>query len=137
MRWGRRSSAVALAAFAMSCSCSVHSPRSEQAPLRTASPERSAVAPSTSEPAGKTVWLCRPGASPDPCASSLTSTAVLPDGSRHGEPTPAPRSSKLDCFYVYPTVSQEPTANADLTIQPAEINVAIAQAARFSDVCRV
>src|SRR3954451_22634549 len=137
MRRGGGSLAVALAALAISCSCSLPSPRSEQAPLHTASPDRSAAARSSSEPVGKTVWLCRPGTSPDPCASSLTSTAVLPDGTRHGEPTPPPRSSKLDCFYVYPTVSQEPTANADLTIQPAEINVAIAQAARFSDVCRV
>jgi len=83
------------------------------------------------------VWLCRPGASPDPCESSRTSTAVLPGGTRHEEPTPPPRSGALDCFYVYPTVSRETTANADLTIQPAEIDVATAQAARFSDVCRV
>ena len=83
------------------------------------------------------MWLCRPGASPDPCASDLTSTAVLANGTRHGEPTPPPKSGDLDCFYVYPTVSQETTANADLRIQPAEINAAIAQAARFSDVCRV
>jgi len=34
-------------------------------------------------------------------------------------------------------VSPESTANADLTIQPAEIAVARAQAARFSQVCRV
>src|SRR6185437_3092076 len=59
------------------------------------------------------------------------------DGTRHGEPTPPPRSDDLDCFYVYPTVSQESAPNADLTIQPAETDVAITQAARFSDVCRV
>jgi len=43
----------------------------------------------------------------------------------------------VDCFYVYPTVSAESTANADLTIQPAEVAVAQAQAERFSQVCRV
>jgi hypothetical protein len=65
------------------------------------------------------------------------STAMLPDGTRHGEPTPAPVPGNLDCFYVYPTVSRETTANADLQIQPVETTVAIAQAARFSAACRV
>jgi hypothetical protein len=46
-------------------------------------------------------------------------------------------ASKFDCFYVYPTVSLETTFNADLRVQPAEIAAAIAQAARFSTVCRV
>ncbi len=38
---------------------------------------------------------------------------------------------------MYPTVSLENGPNADLTIQPAETDVAKAQAARFSSVCRV
>ena len=46
-------------------------------------------------------------------------------------------SGSLDCFYVYPTVSQQSTPNANLTIEPAETNVAIAQASRFSSACRV
>jgi hypothetical protein len=43
----------------------------------------------------------------------------------------------VDCFYVYPTVSRETTANADLTVQPEETDAAVAQASRFSQVCRV
>jgi hypothetical protein len=43
----------------------------------------------------------------------------------------------FDCFYVYPTVSAESTENADLTVQPAEIAAAVAQASPFSQVCRV
>ncbi len=43
----------------------------------------------------------------------------------------------FDCFYVYPTVSAQRKDNANLKIQPAEIAVAIAQASRFSQVCRV
>ena len=43
----------------------------------------------------------------------------------------------IDCFYVYPTVSSEPTGNSDLKIGLAEIVVAQVQAARFSQVCRV
>ena len=65
------------------------------------------------------------------------STDVLVDGSRHAVPAPKPVDTGLDCFYVYPTVSRETTANADLRIQKEETDVAIAQAARFSPVCRV
>jgi len=50
------------------------------------------------------------------------------------EPAPA---SKFDCLYVYPTVSRETTDNSDLTVQPAEVAAAEAQASRFSQVCKV
>ncbi len=38
---------------------------------------------------------------------------------------------------MYPTVSLQPTLNANLNIDPNQINVAKAQASRFSQVCRV
>lgn len=47
------------------------------------------------------------------------------------------RGAAADCFYAYPTVSGEQTANADLRIQDAEKQVALVQAARFSAVCDV
>ena len=56
------------------------------------------------------------------------------------DPDPAartPRHPAIDCFYVYPTVSTQTTANANLTIDPEETAVAVAQAARFSQVCNV
>jgi hypothetical protein len=84
------------------------------------------------------VWLCRPGIANNPCTSNLDSTTVGPPGTLqqvvHTSPNPR---SRFDCFYVYPTVSTESTMNADLAIQPAETGVAIAQASRFSQVCRV
>ena len=83
------------------------------------------------------MWLCRPGVAPDPCATDLRTTVIAADGSAHVQPAPAVRPTGIDCFYVYPTVSQEQSANADLRIQPAESRAAIAQAARFSSVCRV
>jgi len=49
----------------------------------------------------------------------------------------ASRSSRFDCFYVYPTVSTESAVNSDLAVQPAEVSVAMDQAARFSQVCDV
>ena len=43
----------------------------------------------------------------------------------------------IDCFYVYPTTSRQTTVNADLSIDPEERAAAAAQAALFSQVCRV
>jgi len=51
-------------------------------------------------------------------------------------PTPA-ADPAFDCFYLYPTVSNQPTDNSDLTVQPAEIGEAVAQASPFSTLCRV
>src|ERR1700678_3512912 len=64
-------------------------------------PAAAATPPASS---GATVWLCRPGASGDPCALSSTSTQVLASGarSRHQYP-PSAMASKFDCLYVYPT----------------------------------
>jgi hypothetical protein len=53
---------------------------------------------------------------------------------QNGHTNPA---SKFDCFYVYPTVSREKSANANLAVQLAEVDAAIAQVSRFSSVCRV
>ena len=83
------------------------------------------------------VWLCRPGATPDPCESGLDATVITATGGRSVQPTSPAADSPFDCFYVYPTVSTEKGPNADLTIEPAEIGAARAQAARFSSVCRV
>ena len=88
------------------------------------------------DPAG-TVWLCRPGLAPDPCAGAQRTAVEAADGLRTIEPAIAPRNSRFDCFYVYPTVSTEPKSNSDLTVQPAEVNVAMDQAAPFSQVCDV
>jgi Protein of unknown function (DUF3089) len=84
------------------------------------------------------VWLCQPGAPSDPCASSLAATSVPASGPR--TPVTMPGSSvasKFDCFYVYPTVSQQQTKNSSLTVTNAEKGVAIDQAAPFSRVCNV
>ena len=52
-------------------------------------------------------------------------------------PVSVASNPKIDCFYVYPTVSLEYRGNADLELQPEERETAITQAARFSHVCRV
>jgi hypothetical protein len=84
-----------------------------------------------------TVWLCRPGLAPDPCTSPLTTTIVPRRGATHIERAVSARKPAVDCFYVYPTISGESTINADRTIGFREQEIAIAQASRFSQVCRV
>lgn len=82
----------------------------------------------------KTVWLCGPDKADDPCDGSLRTT-----DQRTGRIwTPArERNPKVDCFYLYPTVSTQPTMNADLTIDAAQQSIAEYQLARFSETCRV
>jgi hypothetical protein len=86
----------------------------------------------------KTVWLCRPGASPDPCTSGLSTTVYTPRFKKIGVEHPrAVAHPRIDCFYVYPTVSTQETGNANLSIDPQERSIALYQAARFSQYCRV
>jgi hypothetical protein len=92
--------------------------------------------PSTAPPSG-TVWLCRPGASPDPCIGDGSTTAVSARETRTVTPSSPANTRGVDCFYVYPTVSTESSDNSDLQVQQAEIDVAKEQASQFSSVCDV
>ena len=79
----------------------------------------------------------RPGRRPVRVQPGRTSvTAERHDERRRRRPSP-PTATRFDCFYVYPTVSTEPGNNANLTVQPAEIGAAAAQASQFSQVCNV
>ena len=84
-----------------------------------------------------TTWLCRPGVADNPCASGLASTAIARNGATHPEAASSAGNPKVDCFYVYPTISDQSTINANLAIGLQQAEVAIAQASRFSQVCRV
>ena len=86
----------------------------------------------------KTVWLCRPGKANDPCAPSLATTRISNSGQDLGVRNPKRvKHPKADCFYVYPTVSDQKAENANLTIDPEERSIALYQAARYSQYCRV
>lgn len=85
----------------------------------------------------KTVWLCKPGQSPNPCYESLQTTVVSTDGASKVIDPPLAADPKVDCFYVYPTVSDQPTTNANLNIDPQQTAIARFQASRFSQRCRV
>jgi Protein of unknown function (DUF3089) len=85
-----------------------------------------------------TVWLCRPGLARNPCALSPAATVLAPDGAVIGMEHPrVPAHPPIDCFFVYPTVSDQQTANANLHIDPEERAIAEIEASRFSQVCRV
>jgi Protein of unknown function (DUF3089) len=87
--------------------------------------------------ASPTVWLCRPGLAPNPCESDLTATVVQPNGKQSVDRAKPAKRPRVDCFYVYPTMSAQPGTNADLTIDPEERAIAELQASRFSQVCRM
>jgi hypothetical protein len=97
-----------------------------------------ASAPTAAAPAAaSTVWLCRPGMADDPCTASLKTTVVGANGSTSISWPKATTSNRFACFYVYGTVSQERSTNADLRRGRAEIASAEAQAAPFSPLCQL
>ncbi len=82
------------------------------------------------------VWLCKPGLADDPC-SIPPDTTVREVGAADRVETPAAGRREVDCFYVYPTVSNQPTPNATKARDPEVVSIAKYQAARFSQACRV
>jgi DUF3089 family protein len=85
-----------------------------------------------------TTWLCKPGIADNPCEPGFDTTLVSPDGQITGTQTVKPdRKRRFDCFYVYPTVSDDKSVNSDLSIDPEERSIALYQAARYSLHCRV
>jgi hypothetical protein len=90
-------------------------------------------------PAGaKTKWLCRPGLAKNPCTPSLSTTLFSGWDSRVGVISPRRASHpKADCFFVYPTVSNQKTTFANLRIDPELRSIALYQVSRYSQYCRV
>jgi hypothetical protein len=85
-----------------------------------------------------TVWLCKPGLADNPCKPGFGTTTVSPTGEvGAAESVKVDRKPKADCFYVYPTVSDDDGRNADLSIDPELRSIALYQAARYGLHCRV
>jgi hypothetical protein len=86
----------------------------------------------------KTTWLCAPGLKDNACTASLTTTLFSPAGKQLRIATPkADRRKAFDCFYVYPTVSDQKRLNATLAKDPEVRAIARFQAARYGQHCRV
>ena len=97
-----------------------------------------AAAPLFASPAHAEVkWLCRPGLTGQPCVGDQTTRFFAPDGSSHVGKPAIVKKPAIDCFYVYPTVSNQPTPNATQTADPEVRSIAKYQAQRFSTRCRM
>src|SRR5579862_9713395 len=81
-------------------------------------------------------WLCRPGRH-DACTGDLAATVIGADGKLNREPWTSTSATSIDCFYVYPTVSNDSTPNSSMTAGPEELNIARMQFARFGSKCRL
>jgi Protein of unknown function (DUF3089) len=86
----------------------------------------------------KTHWLCKPGKADNPCDVSLNTTLLTPTGKKLGvRRIKAARHPKFDCFYVYPTVSDQKTGVANFHIDPELRSIALYQAAYYTSECRM
>jgi MFS family permease len=86
----------------------------------------------------KVVWLCKPGQRTNPCEPRLTTTTFSPTGKRLGvERVQRARRRRADCFYVYPTVSDQQRPQATQVVDDVLRSIALYQAARYSRDCRV
>lgn len=102
------------------------------APVPVTAQTQAAAAPNYSRPAN---WLCLPGRA-DLCSTPLPTVALNPNGyGSIGQSTVA-KDPPVDCFYVYPTVSNDRGMNSDLVPDNAERSVVQSQFARFAGVCR-
>jgi len=83
-----------------------------------------------------TKWLCLPGQE-ELCTTNLDATILRADGTMEVEHHMPATDPSFDCFYVYPTVSNDTGAVADWKAGTEEKECVTAQAGRYSRVCRV
>ena len=110
-----------LAAIPAAAQTTPPAPMPRRAPPRcppAASPHFAPIpAPDYNTDAG---WLCRPGRQ-DACAVDQNVTVIPANGKAKIVKFKADAgAARIDCFYVYPTVSLDPTPNSDLNIGPEE-----------------
>ncbi len=86
--------------------------------------------------ANNALWLCKPGLKDDKCKVDLTATVIPGDGKTSIEKFSAAKDPKVDCFFVYPTVSLDPGWQSDFEADKMEIDDIRLQFARFGTVCR-
>jgi Protein of unknown function (DUF3089) len=95
-----------------------------------------ALAPAPASAA--TTWLCRPGLADDACSAGLTTSSFSPTGRLLGVQRPRiDADRRVDCFYVYPTVSGEAGEQASLAKRPEILSIARYQVARYRQHCRI
>jgi len=73
----------------------------------------------------------------DPCTHSLSTTVLSTSGAISFVSPKPTTSTSFACFYIYGTVSQEKSTNANLAVQAAETASAISEGSPFSPLCQV
>lgn len=82
-------------------------------------------------------WLCHPSLEMDACDTDLATTIVKTDGATTLEAFTLAEEPEFDCFYVYPTVSEDTSPNSDMVANAEERRVIEQQFARFGSICRL
>ncbi|WP_334189946.1 DUF3089 domain-containing protein [Noviherbaspirillum sp.] len=124
---------AAAASFTTACTTT---PTSTSAPSAAAPATTASATAARNDYARDGNWLCRPGRT-DACAVDLTA-ALLTAGTESGrEAWKSNPDAPVDCFYVYPTISNDPTPNSDMTAGPEEKRTVQQQFARFGSECRL
>jgi hypothetical protein len=86
----------------------------------------------------KVKWLCAPGVKNNPCLPSFKTTVFTSwGGSSRVATAKAAKHPKVDCFYVYPTTSNQSANVATKALDPEIKDIALFQAARYSTACRM
>jgi DUF3089 family protein len=78
-----------------------------------------------------------PGGAKDYCSVVLTTTVIDAKGNRRTEHVGPDANAPIDCFYVYPSVSEQHRGNSTLQVTINERDAAIVEASQFSRVCQV
>ncbi len=97
-----------------------------------------AATPPAAGAAEGTTWICKPGQADDLCAGTIAGNTLPPPGEA-AEPLDykRPKEPPVDCFYLYPTQSEQSTPNSNLDKDPPIRRVVVQQARMFSTVCDV
>lgn len=82
-------------------------------------------------------WICRPGVDDGTCSGALDAARIDVSGTRTNVPHVAAADAPVDCFYVYPTTSLDPTMYSDLAPDAEEKRSVHGQAARLGERCRL
>ncbi|MBV9881951.1 MAG: DUF3089 domain-containing protein, partial [Sphingomonadaceae bacterium] len=93
-----------------------------------------AAAPAPVDYANPASWVCLPGRD-DVCSRPKPTADLNPDGYGPVVQSAVATDPPIDCFYVYPTVSQDPGLNSDLN-PGEELAAAAVQFARFASLCK-
>lgn len=94
-------------------------------------------APAPVDYAQPATWMCRPGVDDGTCSANLDAVAIDAVGGRTADPYAPATAAPIDCFYVYPTTSTDPTTYSDMTPDAQEKRAVHGQAARLGERCRL